>query len=220
MLDMDTKTMTSLINKILLLLFIGIAFPCVASDDFYQNSKFMADALPENAEEQFLLGARYYVGSDVDQDYKEAEKLFRLAAVQGYAMAQAYLGLMYAEGKGVPQDYKEAVKWYRLAAEQGNAETLITLAVMYGTGVGVPESTVIAYALINLSASIKPNEKLAFFRNNLLKLMSKSEVEAGQTLTREMSKPNNFLLALDKYTKSISVKKTVRPNKSANPKKR
>ena len=46
-------------------------------------------------------------------------KWYRLAAEQGYDIAQYNLGVMYENGQGVPQDYKEAVKWYRLAAEQG-----------------------------------------------------------------------------------------------------
>ena len=41
-------------------------------------------------------------------DYAEAVKMFRLAADQGNAYAQATLGVMYAEGQGVPQDYSEA----------------------------------------------------------------------------------------------------------------
>ena len=46
-------------------------------------------------------------------------KWYRLAAEQGYTVAQSNLGWMYRKGKGVPQDYKTTVKWYRLAAEQG-----------------------------------------------------------------------------------------------------
>ena len=64
----------------------------------------------------------YYTGQGIVQDFKEAMKLFRLAAGQGHTEAQNNMGLMYAKGQGVSQDYKEAVKWWRLAAEQGIAE--------------------------------------------------------------------------------------------------
>ena len=53
------------------------------------------------------------------KDYKEAVRLYRLSAEQGYAKAQFNLGLMYYKGQGVSQDYKEAVRLYRLSAAQG-----------------------------------------------------------------------------------------------------
>ena len=43
----------------------------------------------------------------------EIEQL-RLAAEQGYAIAQFFFGLMYANGQGVPQDYVQAHKWINL----------------------------------------------------------------------------------------------------------
>ena len=72
-------------------------------------------------------------------DYAKAVKMFRLAADQGNAAAQANLGVMYAKGQGVPQDYSEAVKWYRLAADQGDAIAQFNLGVMYAKGQGVPQ---------------------------------------------------------------------------------
>ena len=46
----------------------------------------------------------YRNGWGVAQDYKEAVKWYRLAAAQGYAMAQSNLGSKYAKGQGVAQD--------------------------------------------------------------------------------------------------------------------
>ena len=63
----------------------------------------------------------YEVGDGVPQDYKEAVRLYRLAAEQGFAPAQYNLGAIYFEGLGVPQDHKEAEKWFRRSAEQGIA---------------------------------------------------------------------------------------------------
>ena len=45
----------------------------------------------------------YAKGQGVPQDYAEAVKWYRLAAEQGFAMAQDNLGLMYKNGQGVPQ---------------------------------------------------------------------------------------------------------------------
>jgi TPR repeat protein len=39
------------------------------------------------------------------QNYAEALKWFRLAADQGFAVAQFDLGHMYVNGQAVPQDY-------------------------------------------------------------------------------------------------------------------
>ena len=70
------------------------------------------------AEAQSNLGAMYYLGQGVPQDYVQAVKWYRLAAEQGDAAAQNNLGTMYEYGRGVPQDYVQAHKWYSLAASQ------------------------------------------------------------------------------------------------------
>jgi uncharacterized protein len=57
---------------------------------------------------QTELGAMYYSGLGVPQNYAEAAKWYRLAASQGDASAQSLLGGTYSDGKGVPQDYVQA----------------------------------------------------------------------------------------------------------------
>lgn len=59
----------------------------------------------------------YRVGEGVIQDKKEAIRLYRLSAEQGYTNAQYFLANMYDMGDGIPQDKKEANKWYELANE-------------------------------------------------------------------------------------------------------
>jgi len=68
----------------------------------------------------YRLGDRHRYGLGVPQDYAEAARWYRLAAEQGFAMAQYNLGLMYNNGEGVAQDYAEAARWLRLAAEQAS----------------------------------------------------------------------------------------------------
>ena len=60
----------------------------------------------------------YYTGKGVPQDDQEAVRWYRLAAEQGFAVAQYDLGLMYDTGEGVPQDYVQAHKWINLAASR------------------------------------------------------------------------------------------------------
>ena len=74
-----------------------------------------------NAQAQNGLGAMYYNGKGVAQDFKEAVKWYRLAAVQGYASAQLNLGAMYYEGQGVVENFIRAYMWLSIAAAKGNA---------------------------------------------------------------------------------------------------
>lgn len=88
-------------------------------------------------EAQARLGDRYYKGEDVEKDYKEAVKWYRMAAEQGNATAQYGLGVCYGCGEGIEQNYEEGAKWYRKAAEQGYAPAQNNLGVRYHFGHGV-----------------------------------------------------------------------------------
>lgn len=77
-----------------------------------------------NAQAQNSLGAMYYNGKGVAQDFKEAVKWYRLAATQGFASAQLNLGAMYYEGKGVAEDFIRAYMWLSIAAAKGNANAV------------------------------------------------------------------------------------------------
>ena len=91
---------------------------CATTDQNSGINSLKALAVQGDIGSQRLMGIKYYKGSQVPQDYKEAAKWFRLSAEQGDADAQYFLGIMFEDGLGVQQDYKEALKWYRLAAEQ------------------------------------------------------------------------------------------------------
>jgi len=80
----------------------------------------------------------YYKGECVRQDYGEATRWCRPAALEGNARAQLFLGFMYYRGKGVmKKDYGAAMSWYQLAAEQGDANAQYYLGAMYAKGKGV-----------------------------------------------------------------------------------
>ncbi|GEM_PF-4742584 len=64
------------------------------------------------------LGAMFYKGQSVSQDYKKAVHWFTKAAEQNHVIAQSNLGLMYAKGQGVNQDYEVAAKWLKMSAEK------------------------------------------------------------------------------------------------------
>ena len=73
------------------------------------------------------LGYMYEHGCTVCRNPCEAVRLYRLAADQGFAVAQANLGTMYEKGCGVCQDLNVAVYWYRRAAAQGNVHAIKAL---------------------------------------------------------------------------------------------
>ena len=64
-----------------------------------------------DAKAQYDLGACYYSGKGVTQDYKKPVKWNMKSTQQRNAIGQHYLGACHYEGKGVAQDYKKAVKW-------------------------------------------------------------------------------------------------------------
>ena len=90
---MKTKPLTFILSLTFLFLFSGSVF----GDDFQDG----LDAYNK-------------------QDYKEAVRLYRLSAEQGFAGAQYNLGVMYGKGLGVPQDYALAHMWFNLSGSNGN----------------------------------------------------------------------------------------------------
>ena len=62
----------------------------------------------------------YSDGRGVPQDYKEAIRLYKLAAKQGDSMAQFNVGVMYRNGWGVLADYIVAHMWYDIFAINGH----------------------------------------------------------------------------------------------------
>ena len=73
----------------------------------------------------------------MEKNLEEAVKWYRLAADQGYEVAQNNLGVSYEYGDGVEKNLEEAVKWYRLAADQGDADAQNNLGLAYNNGDGV-----------------------------------------------------------------------------------
>lgn len=73
-----------------------------------------------NANAQFVLGqASHEGGYGVQVNFKEAARLFTLAAEQGYTPAQLYLAGYYADGRGVQRDDVRSAMWAILAAKPG-----------------------------------------------------------------------------------------------------
>lgn len=132
---------------------------------------------------QYTLGSIFLSGNGAPQNYKEAAKWYRLAAEQRYGDASLFLAGLYYRGQGVPQDYKEALKWYRLAADQGNALAQGGLGFMYAKGQGVPQDAPTAYMWWNIAAAAGDKDATEN-RDKLTQLITPSQIEKGQDLTR------------------------------------
>jgi len=136
-------------------------------------------------------------------NYARALKEWVPLANKGNAEAQFGLGSMYDDGEGVKQDFKQALVWYRKAAEQGNASAQENMGMMYGQGQGVSKNIVAAYALFSVSAANDEASDDAALESSkeLATKMTAKEINAAKKIIQEMSKPENFLKALDKYVK-------------------
>jgi TPR repeat protein len=99
---------------------------------------------------QTLLGKLYYNGIGVSQNYTDAFKYFKLAADQGYSVAECSVGLMYYHEKGVKLNYEEAFKYFKLAADKGYANAQYFIGIMYYYGQGTKQDFTNAYKYLKL----------------------------------------------------------------------
>jgi tetratricopeptide (TPR) repeat protein len=100
---------------------MGFEFPTLDYPKDYQAAfKWLSAAarhgLPQ-AESQ--LGYLYWGGNGVIQNWKEAVRLFHLAASQGDGLGQTMLCMAYGEGKGVQQNYVYAYMWCNIVVASG-----------------------------------------------------------------------------------------------------
>ena len=136
------------------------------------------------------LGAVYYNGQGVPQDYVQARQWYEKAAAQGDANAQNSLGLLYHNGQGVPQDYTKARQWYEKAAAQGDAYAQFNLGVLYYKGQGVLHDYVQAHMWSSLAAA-NGNKKAVDLRDRLARKMTPAQIDLAQRLAQEWKPPRN-----------------------------
>lgn len=125
-------------------------------------AEILTRAKAHDAEAQFELGERYYIGkmgagryggNPVEQDFQEAFKWYLKAAKLNHPKAQYEVGLEYAIGNVVEEDNKEEVKWYRKAAEQNVPQAQFSLGSAYFFGDGVEKDVVRGYAWQTIAVS-------------------------------------------------------------------
>jgi TPR repeat protein len=94
----------------------------------------------------------YADGIGVRKSCRRAVELFRCAAEQGHARAQAKLAWHLMHGRGCPMDTMEAYNYYLRAAEAGNVGAMYQVAQCLENGWGVGQ---------NIDAAIKFYERAA-----------------------------------------------------------
>jgi TPR repeat protein len=156
--------------------------------------EFLEDANRGVAVAQYSVGAMYYYGTGVPQDYTEAFKWLALAAAHGYSEAQVLIGNIYDHGRGVPQNRVEAVRWYHLAANQGDPFAQSLLGLAYALGQGVPQDYVEAHKWSNLATARHTDnaarESAASVRESVAGEMTAEQIVEAQKLAREW-RPQN-----------------------------
>ncbi|QQO07848.1 tetratricopeptide repeat protein [Breznakiella homolactica] len=118
---------------------IGIPFDINTAIAFYTDAAELGHPLAQDA-----LAALYFKGGDVEgdleQDYAQALKWYRVRAEAGDSFGQYMVGECYYCGHGVAQDFMAAFEWYTLSAEQDpHSPALYKLYLMYFKGEGVPQ---------------------------------------------------------------------------------
>ena len=116
-------------------------------------SELKAAALIGDADAQFRLGNRFYLGRDVPQNYAEALTWYEKAAKQGHIKAQENLAYMYSDGEGVEKNDALALNWFQSAANQSSASAKYNLGVMYENGEGVRSNYAQAFNWYQKSAT-------------------------------------------------------------------
>lgn len=140
---------------------------CRSKKDYINAAKYYKLAADANlSPAQYELAKLYMRGEGVQINFKEAFRLFYLAATNEsmpWPGAYTNLGLLYYEGVGIERNLEESIKWYRKGAEEGDSEAMYCLGLSYQAGEGVPQSDVEAAKWFQL-ATDKGHENAA---NNL-----------------------------------------------------
>lgn len=101
------------------------------------------------------LGALYYMGDIVEQDYEKAAELYERAMDAGCYQSIINLGYIYEYGRIGKPDHDKAYQFYSLAAALSpSSEALYKLGDMFSRGKAVPRDMRKAFALYKRSLQL------------------------------------------------------------------
>ena len=101
------------------------------------------------------LGALYYMGELVEQDYVKAAELYEMAMNHGCYQSIINLGYIWEYGRTGERDYQKAYQYYALAATLADSsEAAYKLGDMYSRGKSVERDMAKAYQLWSRSLDL------------------------------------------------------------------
>ena len=93
------------------------------------------------------LGAMYYQGRGVEQDYSKAVYLYTEAADRGNVTSMSNLGYCYYYGRDISVDYEKAYQMYTKAAIMGDLIAEYKVGDMFASGKYVTKDEVSAFRI-------------------------------------------------------------------------
>lgn len=93
------------------------------------------------------LGAMYYKGRGVEQDYSKAVYWYTEAANKGNVTSMSNLGYCYYYGRNIPVDYEKAYQMYTKAAIMGDLIAEYKVGDMFASGKYVAKDEVSAFRI-------------------------------------------------------------------------
>ena len=124
-----------------------------------------------NADAMNMIGAMYYEGRYMEQDYKIAAKWYIKAAENGSSQAMSNTGYCFYYGNGVEVDYEKAYLYFSKAAMLGEWDAINKMGDMYRDGRYVREDKKTAFEIYTRGSKKIPKEVLVdAYPANLLRL--------------------------------------------------
>lgn len=89
-----------------------------------------------------IYGNMLYQGSGIDEDKKEAARMFKMAADLGDSEAMFRYGVMASNGHGIERNTKEAAKYYKMAIDLGHPDAMNNYGLLLENGDGVDKDLI------------------------------------------------------------------------------
>lgn len=115
------------------------------------------------------LGAMYYDGRGVPQNYDMAYQLLKWADDHGAGdWAPYYLGACYVYGRGTPKDYALARKYLEAAVKGNDPDAFYLLGKLYAQGLGGPADIAKGVEYLQKAGNLpEAKEELSHYKKNL-----------------------------------------------------
>lgn len=95
-------------------------------------SHILDKAKQGDANAQNMVGAWYYTGKNVEQNYAQAYEWWKKAALQGNAEAIGNFAMCYQFGRGIEKDSTDALRLYMKSIKEGNKQLLEERSALAG----------------------------------------------------------------------------------------